>query len=67
MEIQINNDILDDELVMINMEELEENDFGKIIKMLTKEYASDNVEAIAKLKEYAENNGIEVKKELDIK
>jgi len=67
MEIQINNDILDDELVMINMEELEENDFGKIIKMLTKEYASDNVEAIAKLKEYAENNGIEIKKVLDIK
>ena len=64
MNIQICNDMLDDEFIMLNLEDFEDDDFDKLIKILSKGIMSDmsdNVEAIEKIKEWAENCGIKLK------
>jgi len=61
MNIRIDNDILDDEFVIINLEDFEDDDLNILVKMFSKGIFQDNVEAAAKIKEYAENCGIKLK------
>jgi len=61
MNLNICNDTLDDEFIMLNLEDFEEDDLSLLVKILSKGIMSDNVEAIEKVKEWAENCGFKIK------
>ena len=61
MNLNICNDMLDDEFVMLNLEDFEEEDFDTLIKIVSKGMMSDNVDAVKKIKEYANYRGIKIK------
>jgi len=60
MEIQINNDILDDEYIILDLQDFYE-DFKELEKILSKGIMNTNIEALGKMKQFAESCGIEIK------
>ena len=61
MLITVDNETIDDSLIMLDLEDFEEDELNILANVLSDKRASDNNEAFYKIKEYAENCGVELK------
>ena len=61
MEIQINNDMLDDKYIMIDLLDFQEDELKELVKVFSLVIINTNIEALGKIKEYANNCGLDIK------
>ena len=61
MEIQINNDMLDDEYIMIDLQDFYEDELKELVKVFSLVIINTNIEALGKIKEYANSCGLDIK------
>ena len=61
MEIKINNDMLDDKYIMIDLLDFQEDELKELVKVFSLVIINTNIEALGKIKEYANSCGLDIK------